>query len=81
MGLAIAPVLTWLGGEGTVASYQVRFTKPVYVPSEGSAGLTSVAKVTQVSGDESSLVTLTLTVTADAGQTVLGKALVVVVPR
>ena len=81
MGLAIAPVVAWLGEKGSIRSYQVRFTKPVYVPAEGATSLTSSSSVTKIPEDESSDLTLSLTVTAESGQTVLGKAIVVVTPR
>ena len=81
MGLAIAPVVAWLGERGSIRSYQVRFTKPVYVPAEGATSLTSSSSVTKIPEDESSDLTLSLTVTAESGQTVLGKAIVVVTPR
>ena len=81
MGLAIAPVVAWLGEKGSIRSYQVRFTKPVYVPAEGATSLTSSSSVTKIPEDESSDLTLSLTVTAESGQTVLGKAIVVVTLR
>ena len=81
MGLAIAPVVAWLGERGSILSYQVWFTKPVYVPAEGATSLTSSSSVTKIPEGESSDLTLSLTVTAESGQTVLGKAIVVVTPR
>ena len=81
MGLAIAPVVAWLGERGSIRSYQVRFTKPVYVPAEGATSLTSSSSVTKIPEGESGDLTLSLTVTAESGQTVLGKAIVVVTPR
>jgi len=81
MGLAIAPVVAWLGERGSIRSYQVRFTKPVYVPAEGATSLTSSSSVTKIPEGESSDLTLSLTVTAESGQTVLGRAIVVVTPR
>ena len=81
MGLAIAPVVAWLGERGSIRSYQVRFTKPVYVPAEGATSLTSSSSVTKIPEGESSDLTLSLTVTAESRQTVLGKAIVVVTPR
>ena len=81
MGLAIAPVVAWLGERGSIRSYQVRFTKPVYVTAEGATSLTSSSSVTKIPEGESSDLTLSLTVTAESGQTVLGKAIVVVTPR
>lgn len=81
MGLAIAPVVAWLGERGSIRSYQVRFTKPVYVPAEGATSLTSRSSVTKIPEGESGDLTLSLTVTAESGETVLGKAIVVVTPR
>jgi acyl dehydratase len=81
MGLALSPVLSWLGGRGTVRQYQVRFTKPVYVPAQGSTTLTSTATLSRRDEEASGDITLTLTVKGDLGQSVLGKALVVVAPR
>lgn len=81
MGLGISPVLTWLGTAGSIRSYQVRFTKPVYVPAEKSTSLTSSAAVMKLPEGDSTELTLALTVTAEGGQVVLGKAIVVVTPR
>jgi acyl dehydratase len=81
MGLGISPVLTWLGTAGSIRSYQVRFTKPVYVPADKSTSLTSSAAVMKLPEGDSTELTLALTVTAEGGQVVLGKAIVVVTPR
>ena len=81
MGLAVTPILTWLGESGTVRSYQVRFTKPVYVPADEGATLTSVATVMKPLESESGELTLSLSVKTEAGDTVLGKAQVVVAVR
>jgi acyl dehydratase len=81
MGLAVTPILTWLGESGTVRSYQVRFTKPVYVPADEGATLTSVATVMKPLEAESGELTLSLSVKTEAGDTVLGKAQVVVAAR
>ena len=81
MGLGISPVLTWLGTAGSIRSYQVRFTKPVYVPADKSTSLTSSATVMKLPEGDSTELTLSLTVTAEGGQVVLGKAIVVVTPR
>jgi acyl dehydratase len=70
MGLAVQPVVDWLGDRGWVSDYQVRFTRPVLVdPSEGAI-VTVVAKVGAV---EEGAARIDLTVTF-AGETVLGKA-------
>jgi acyl dehydratase len=80
MGLAVAPVTAWLGNRGFVSSYQVRFTKPVYVPATGS--VTVAVSVTLAKVDEpAASATLALSVTTQDGTTVLGKAFVVVSPR
>jgi len=81
MGLGISPVMTWLGTAGSIRSYQVRFTKPVYVPADKSTSLTSSAAVMKLPEGDSTELTLALTVTAEGGQVVLGKAIVVVTPR
>jgi acyl dehydratase len=80
MGLAIQPVVSWLGQfpTGRVVSYSVRFTKPVYVPVDGAVGISVSASVSKISDPEPDHLTLLLQVTTDAGLSVLGKALVVV---
>ena len=80
MGHAMSPVLSWLGADGYVASYQVRFTKPVYVPLDTPVALHSVATLTDVDA-ASGRATLSLRVTLEGGHTVLGKALIVVASR
>jgi acyl dehydratase len=70
MGLAVQPVVEWIGDPGKVLDYQVRFTRPVVVdPTEG-ATITVVAKVGALDDSE---VRIDLTVTYNE-QTVLGKA-------
>ena len=80
MGLAIGPLAEWLDGAGHITSYQVRFTKPVYVPSQGSVDVTVAASVSKRDVPEAGQVTVALTVTIGDGVTVLGKALAVVSP-
>ena len=75
MGLAVQPVVDWLGNSGLVADYQVRFTRPVPVDAAEGAVLTVVAKVGVV---DASGARIDLTVTFD-GPTVLGKAQVRVI--
>jgi acyl dehydratase len=70
MGVAVQPVVEWLGDRGSVVDYQVRFTKPVFVAADGGAVVTVVAKVGIVDDDGARI---DLTVTA-GDQTVLGKA-------
>ena len=70
MGIAVQPVVDWLGDRGTVTDYQVRFTRPVLVDGATGADLTIVAKVGVVDDDGARI---DLTVTFN-GETVLGKA-------
>jgi acyl dehydratase len=75
MGIAVQPVVEWLGPAGTILDYQVRFTRPVPVDPDEGAKVTVVAKV-GVMDDEGARVDLTVTVDADGSgpSTVLGKA-------
>ena len=70
MGLAVQPVMDWLGDSGTVLEYSVRFTRPVVVDPATGARLSVIAKVGAI--DEGSA-RIDLTVTVN-GETVLGKA-------
>lgn len=70
MGIAVQPVVDWLGADGTVVDYQVRFTRPVLVDGADGADLTVVARVAAVDADGARI---DLTATA-GGETVLGKA-------
>lgn len=70
MGFAVQPVVDWLGERGTVADYQVRFTRPVYVDGTTGATVSVVAKVSVVDDDGARI---DLTVTHNDA-TVLGKA-------
>jgi len=81
MGLAVAPVTAWLGDQGFVSSYQVRFTKPVYVPPTGSVTVAVSVSLAKVDEPTAGLATLALSVITQDGTTVLGKAFVVVSPR
>ena len=78
MGLAIAPVTSWLAGKAMVTSYQVRFTKPVYIPLTGSAGVTVSVTLQSLGEAPEESATLALRATNDEGTTVLGKAIAVV---
>jgi acyl dehydratase len=70
MGLAIQPVVEWIGDSGKVLEYQVRFTRPVVVdPLEGA----SVSVIATVGAIEEGVARIDLTVSA-RDQTVLGKA-------
>jgi acyl dehydratase len=81
MGLAVARVTVWLGDRGFVASYQVRFTKPVYVPAEGGVTVAVSVSLAKVDEPTAGSATLALSVATQDGSTVLGKAFVVVSPR
>lgn len=76
MGLAVQPVVDWLGDPGRVLDYQVKFTRPVVVDPEVGAVVSVLAKVGAIEDD---VVRVDLTVTAGE-QTVLGKAQVRVRP-
>ena len=84
MGIAVSPVQSWLGGSGMIRSYQVRFTRPVVVDPEKGHTVSVSAAVGVISTDDAGVVEsvrINLTVTSEAGETVLGKAQVVVAPR
>lgn len=81
MGLAVAPLTAWLGDRGFISSYQVRFTKPVYVPANGSVAVAVSVSLAKVDEPTAGPATLALYVTTQDGTKVLGKALVVVSPR
>jgi acyl dehydratase len=70
MGVAVQPVVEWLGDRGSVVDYQVRFTKPVFVDATEGATVSVLAKVGVVDEDGARI---DLTVTFN-GATVLGKA-------
>jgi acyl dehydratase len=72
MGLAVQPVVDWVGDPGRIDDYQVRFTRPVVVDPESGATVDVTAKVGQL--DEASTVArIDLTVKL-GDDTVLGKA-------
>jgi acyl dehydratase len=71
LGTALRVVTDWLGDQGEVKSYFVRFTKPVVVPDdEAGAEVTFSASVASISG---SLVTFAIDAVFDE-QKVLGAA-------
>lgn len=70
MGLAVQPVIDWLGDPGRVLDYQVKFTRPVVVDPETGAVVTVLATIGAIDEDA---VRIDLTVTFQ-DQTVLGKA-------
>jgi acyl dehydratase len=72
MGLAVQPVVDWVGDPARVVDYQVRFTRPVPVDAAESVALSVIAKVGAIDL-EASVARIDLTVTF-AGETVLGKA-------
>ena len=82
MGVAVQPVVEWLGDPARILDYQVRFTRPVVVDPEEGAKVEVVATVAvldePVDGVEPRTARIDLTVTF-GGQTVLGKAQVRVV--
>ena len=75
MGIAVQPVVDWLGTQGVITEYGVRFTRPVLVDPPEGASVTVVAKVGVV---DDTGVRIDLTVTFK-DETVLGKAQVRVV--
>ncbi|PJJ70967.1 MaoC dehydratase-like protein [Diaminobutyricimonas aerilata] len=70
MGLAVQPVVDWIGDPARIVDYQVRFTRPVVVDPRTGATVTVTAKVGAVDDD---IARIDLTVTF-GGDTVLGKA-------
>jgi acyl dehydratase len=76
MGVAVQPVVEWLGDPGRVLGYQVKFTRPVLVDPVDGAEIAVLAKVGAVTAEEKSA-RIDLTVTFN-GDTVLGKAQVLV---
>ncbi|KQR23980.1 acyl dehydratase [Agreia sp. Leaf335] len=76
MGLAVQPVVDWIGDPGRVLDYQVRFTRPVLVDPVEGAELIVSAKVGKIDADAGTA-RIDLTVTYN-GDTVLGKAQAVV---
>lgn len=76
MGVAVQPVVEWLGDPGRVLGYQVKFTRPVLVDPVEGAEIEVLAKVGAVTPEEKSA-RIDLTVTFN-GDTVLGKAQVLV---
>ncbi|TQO19440.1 MaoC dehydratase-like protein [Rhodoglobus vestalii] len=70
MGLAVQPVIDWMGGRGDLVEYGVRFTRPVVVDGNGGVTVSVTAKVGAIEED---VTRIDLTVSA-ADQTVLGKA-------
>ena len=76
MGIAVQPVIDWLGDPSRVVDFQVRFTRPVLVDAADGAHVRVVAKVGVVD-DAGARIDLTVTF---ADETVLGKAQVRITP-
>lgn len=76
MGVAVQPVVDWLGDPARVTDYQVKFTRPVVVDPQSGADVTIAAKVGAVDV-EAQTARIDLTVSFDSA-TVLGKAQVAV---
>jgi acyl dehydratase len=72
MGLAVQPVVDWVGDPGRIRDYQVRFTRPVVVDPEDGAVVDVTAKVGQLD-EASAIARIDLTVKL-GDDTVLGKA-------
>ena len=70
IGVAVQPVVDWLGTAGWVSDYGVRFTRPVVVDPLEGASVTVVAKVGVV-GEGTARIDLNVTYN---NETVLGKA-------
>lgn len=76
MGVAVQPVVDWLGDPGRVTGYQTKFTRPVRVDAASGAEVLVVAIVGAVD-EVTHTARVDLTVTFE-GETVLGKAQVTV---
>jgi len=72
MGVAVQPVVDWLGDPGKVLDYGVRFTRPVPVDATEGALVVVSAKIGTLD-DEANTARIDLTVTFGE-TTVLGKA-------
>lgn len=72
MGLAVQPVVDWVGDSARVTDFQVRFTRPVPVDAAEGAALSIAAKLAALD-TEAGTARVDLTVNFE-GKTVLGKA-------
>ena len=72
MGVAVQPLIAWLGGDGSVVDYQVRFTRPVPVDPESGADVVITSTVGALEA-ETNIARVDLRVTFN-DETVLGKA-------
>jgi acyl dehydratase len=70
MGVALQPVIDWIGDSAKVLEYGVRFTRPVVVDPVLGQSISVVAKVGAL---DDGVARIDLTVTVN-GETVLGKA-------
>ena len=71
-GIAVRAVTSWVGDPGAVVEYQVRFSRPVVVPDDGTgAELTVRGRVAAVGDDGRVRVDLTVT---SGGEKVLSLA-------
>lgn len=69
MGLAVSPVVEYLGTRGEIVEYGVRFTRPVLVPAQGSSKISISGTIAEEG--ESTRVDLKVIFNE---QTVLGKS-------
>lgn len=76
MGLAVQAVVAWIGDPTKIVDYQVRFTRPVWVPETGEAIITIGAKVHKIHEDDGTAEIMLDVQHAD--KAVLGKAIAVV---
>lgn len=72
MGAASSPVAEWLGAAGTIADYQVRFTRPIPVDGDTGAAVTVAATIGAIDA-EARTARIDLKVVFDE-KTVLGKS-------
>lgn len=72
MGAAASPVAEWLGAAGTIADYQVRFTRPIPVDGDAGADVTVAATIGAIDA-EARTARIDLKVVFDE-KTVLGKS-------
>ncbi len=72
MGVAVQPVVDWVGDAGRIFDYQVRFTRPVVVDPQQGADLLIAAKVGAID-EQAQTARIDLDVRFE-GDTVLGKA-------
>ncbi|WP_110589711.1 MaoC/PaaZ C-terminal domain-containing protein [Microbacterium suaedae] len=78
MGIGSSVVGEWIGDTARIASYVVRFTKPVLVDADAGADVSVTATVGLVKDDGSVRIDLTVT---HGDEKVLGKAQAVVLPE